>query len=1128
MGDDPKKPDAESLAQTHLQATPEPRPSPASSDATRLRPVHSAPNLLEEPPELPLTAVDGEHYDVGDEVARGGLGRILRAYDKRLHRVVAVKLLRARDPHAELRFMREALITARLQHPAIVPVYEAGRWPDGEPFYAMKLLSGKALSDLITERPALDARLKLLPNVIAVADAIAYAHEHRVIHRDLKPANIMVGAHGETLVIDWGLAKDLDAAEEARAPGTSTPLPAVLSAETIAGSVLGTPAYMPPEQARGEKADERADVYALGAVLYHVLTGKIPLEDLSPAEAMHRVLTGPLPDVARVVDGVPDDLAAIVRKAMAFDRAQRYPSAAEVAADLRRFQEGKLVSVRSYFWWERLWRWTQKNRALMSVAAAALAACVAVGLISVSRVIEERNNAVAARQEADRRSDELVLVQAVTALERDPTAALAWLQQHPGGAELAKLRTVASDAVARGVARHVFRAHEQRVSGVAFGASSNELYSTGADGRLIAYDLSAASVKTVVEPPGVLWVLARSADGKTLAASGGGNQVRVVSSGKVRLLETDGSAVLALELSPDATQLAAGTVGGKLWLWDLRSGAQRELEGHSAEIRDLVFSPDGARLASASWDGTVRVHALRGGEAKLFRAHSDEVWSLDFSPDGRLLATGGADGTVRLWDEALAQVKELRGHRGQVTHLQFSRDGVLATASRDRTVRVWAAPYERARVLEGHGGDVSRVQFSPSGQLLASTGADMTVRLWDLAAASVRVLQGHEAWVNSIAFSPDGRWIASGGQDSSVRVWEVAGAGAAVLPQLSQVALSPSGGARAGVAPGGQLAAVDTGGVVRTLEGSGWRFVSFVSEDLVVAVDGNRDVRWWRPGTGEHRTLARLPTDLGGAVLASGSIAAASYDGMVRVWPVEGGAEQVWPAHKTYTLSIAVTPDGKTLASSGEDGMVKLFDVTTGKSRELPGHVGPIHQLRVSRDGALLASGDMSGDARVWRLGTGEVLVSEKQRGFVRTVALSRDGKWVASGGDDKVVRVRSVSGTASFTLSGPEQAILDVDFSPDGELVAVGSGDRTVRVFDFRSGAARVLRGHSAAVRRVQFGDDGSLLSVDGEGMTMRWKRRELEPLPATRQGLRGWIDTVTSVRIDAEHRPTTAAARR
>src|SRR5689334_4275166 len=157
--------------------------------------------------ELPV--VEPSAYARGPEVARGGMGRVIAARDLRVGRPVAVKELLVRTPARAARFEREARLTARLQHPGIVPIYEIGRWPDGKPFYAMRMVPGRTLHQAIEEARSLAARLAVLPALIAASEAVAYAHGRRIIHRDLKPTNILVGSYGETVVIDWGLAKDL-------------------------------------------------------------------------------------------------------------------------------------------------------------------------------------------------------------------------------------------------------------------------------------------------------------------------------------------------------------------------------------------------------------------------------------------------------------------------------------------------------------------------------------------------------------------------------------------------------------------------------------------------------------------------------------------------------------------------------------------------------------------------------------------------------------------------------------------------------------------------------------------------------------------------------------------------------
>jgi tRNA A-37 threonylcarbamoyl transferase component Bud32 len=335
-------------------------------------------------------------YRVGGEVGRGGLGRVVSAHDLLLDRTVALKELLDDSEDSRRRFQREVLITARLQHPSIVPIYDAGQWPTHAPFYAMKLVGGRPLSDAIAAAPSLEQRLTLLPNVLAVADAIAFAHGERIIHRDLKPHNVLVGPHGETMVIDWGIAKDLGSSDE-DAPGIDAPV-ATRAHETVAGSTLGTPGYMAPEQALGGKVDERSDVYALGAMLYHVLSGTAPHEGDTLQAMLTRIGRGEITPLAEREPRAPAELRAIVTKAMARRPSDRYPTARDVADDLRRYTTDQLVFAYRYTLWHRLRRWVQRNAAA-SVALVLLAAFGAWTLWSLRR--ERRDAFDAARLELE-------------------------------------------------------------------------------------------------------------------------------------------------------------------------------------------------------------------------------------------------------------------------------------------------------------------------------------------------------------------------------------------------------------------------------------------------------------------------------------------------------------------------------------------------------------------------------------------------------------------------------------------------------------------------------------------------------------------------------------------------------
>ncbi|MDX2091829.1 MAG: protein kinase [Kofleriaceae bacterium] len=342
--------------------------------------------------EVP-SPVTTERYELGVEIGRGGMGRVYLAHDRKLGREVAIK--RVADPTGPIahRFAREIALTARLEHPAIVPIHDAGTFPDGSAYYAMRLVGGATLARLVERAADLRARLALLPHVVTIAHAVAYAHSRGVVHRDLKPHNIVVGEFGETMLLDWGLAKTTDDAPDEPVAANTTRDQRdgdTQQATTAHGQIVGTPGFMAPEQAQGRAVDLASDIYGLGATLYFVVTGQRP----------PRVLGD---ELARAE--VPQDLVAIIVRAMQSTPKARYPTATALASDLSRFLTGQLVESRRYTLGERMRRWARKHRALVTVSSAALFAVAMLAVISVRRVLHERGVAETARQAAERQRD---------------------------------------------------------------------------------------------------------------------------------------------------------------------------------------------------------------------------------------------------------------------------------------------------------------------------------------------------------------------------------------------------------------------------------------------------------------------------------------------------------------------------------------------------------------------------------------------------------------------------------------------------------------------------------------------------------------------------------------------------
>jgi serine/threonine-protein kinase len=327
--------------------------------------------------------------------ARGGLGEVHVAEDQELHRPVALKRMQARhagDPEYRRRFLLEAEVTGRLEHPGVVPVYGLLHDAHGGPCYAMRFIEGETLQAALDrfhtppapglKSPGCDSSpfRQLLQRFVTVCNTVAYAHSRGILHRDLKPTNIMLGKFGETLVVDWGLAKQFTRTEREPAPGEATPAPATGAAgSTELGRALGTPAYMSPEQAAGRwnQVGPASDVYGLGATLYTLLTNRPPFQETTLAQLLDRVTRGDFRPPRRVNPAVPAALDAICRKAMAREPVDRYATALDLAADLEHWLAQEPVSAWREPWTVRTRRWCGRHRSLVT----GIAAAVCVGLL---------------------------------------------------------------------------------------------------------------------------------------------------------------------------------------------------------------------------------------------------------------------------------------------------------------------------------------------------------------------------------------------------------------------------------------------------------------------------------------------------------------------------------------------------------------------------------------------------------------------------------------------------------------------------------------------------------------------------------------------------------------------------
>ena len=1085
----------------------------------------AAPAVTDPEPELPID--DPDRYEQITEHARGGLGRIVRAVDRRLGRTVAVKELLRRDDWHEARFVREALITARLEHPGIVPVHEAGRWPNGDPYYVMKLVEGRTLKELMASHVSVRDRLALLPHVIALADAVGYAHSEGVVHRDVKPSNVIVGAFGETIVVDWGLARDCkrDIAE----PEAELIVAAGSGVSTISGKIVGTPAYMAPEQARGEIVDARADVYAIGAVLYELLAGKAPHADDTPQAMLDRVIAGPPTPLATVAPGVPSELADLVAKAMDRMPADRYANATALAEDLRRFQTGKLVSAHAYTPWKLVRKKLAQHRGVVAVAIASTIALGGIGVESFRTVVAERDiargeraRAEDARRSAEDGKRELVLVQAETSLRKDPTAALAWLKLDPvSERDLAEVVDVIDEATAIGSARHVFRPGDW-VFDAAFTPDGKTVVAAVRDSVIRAYDVETGTMREIGRTPSDPQALAISPDGQFAVTGGALGEVIEwpLHGGPSNKLVDHGKPVTSIRFDPDGTRLVVERTGRDEIL-ALADGTVTPIGPSSAKY---------VKIAAGNWDKRValvapnQVAVVEGTTTRPVAQTDRAIDYLALSPTGDtiLLHDGQSVWTVPYTGGALTKLAAYDGMINDIAWAPDHQTGVVIGKRPD--ILLFDLATHVTRELRGHTDQIYSAVFTHDGRGMLTASDDGTARVWNLADDSSIELRGHDDDVYRARLSPDERFAATASLDGSLRVWPIANSDVRVLLEGAPIDELELLGDRALVKTSTALAS--------------WDLETGHREPLVS----------WKQGLG-----LGVPSPDGERLLAVGPAWTLELRGR------DGAAPLVLKGHRGLISHVEWSRDSKTAYSSSYDGTLRRWDLATGTSTTLVEGDVPVRGFAVAADHRVAAQVGESAvmiypDGRAETLGTGpswcvttamfdrvrdRLLIQRCDHGLglydgkhqidlptggyhIERLAVSPDGGRIAGAMGDRTIRVWDVAGKLLTVLRGHGDLVMDVAFSPDGSKLASASYDKTIRIWELATGRHRVLRGHSGAVQRVAWRGAGQLVTASVDGTVRVW------PVPATtlpsQAEVTRRLDAATTARIDAQNRATTA----
>jgi WD40 repeat protein len=1120
------------LACLHLfeQAWPRGRETVPPSDT----PVDSVPR-----PEPAGMAVTIGRFQVRRELGRGGSGHVFLAHDPQLGRDVALKVPRldvVLTPELRDRFLQEARAAAGLDHPNLVPVYDAGEV--GPVCYiASAYCPGTSLDAWLTSRREPVPWWEAAQLVATLADAVQHAHDRGVLHRDLKPANILLQKSdirhtksemaGDSdfgfrisdfipKITDFGLAK-------LRAGGEGV--------QTQSGAIVGTPSYMAPEQAAGRSREigPEGDVYALGAVLYELLTGRPPFAGGTALDTLEQVRSLEPVSPRRLRHGLPRDLETITLKCLEKEPHRRNSTSRELADDLGRLLRGESIRARPVGVAGRLARWCRRNPYLATATGLAAGALLAVAVISVIFGFSQ------ARALKDSEEQRQLLTEAKDALElaavqRQQLAAGQSLEQglrlcEQGYANRGLVRLAhslqlspAQDADLRLMIRRSLRAWRDQVHLL------RAVFPQEVDDAISSVSLDGLTAVTVQrDHSACLW--------DTVTGQPRGAALRHESLVKQTAFSRDGRFVMTW--CEDRTAR----------LWEVARGkpAGPPLR-HSAPLHGVALSPDGQTAATIDSEAAVLLWSTRTGRAlgEPLR-HNSKVVAVGFSPDGRILYTWSADNTARLF--AVDTRKPLGpplAHQGEIAYVALSPDGrTVLTASLDKTARLWgAATGQPLGPPLQHQGEVRAGAFSPDGRLIVTGGEDRAGQLWEVATGKpwgppLR----HDGCIYCVAFSGDGRMVVTGSEDKTVRLWEAA-TGRAVACPLEH----PSCLCWAQLVPSAKsVYTIDNGGPVRVWDVATEPLPRVLVRDqgplthLALSASGrcfattskNGSARLWDTASGRPlgppvrhaKEVWAVGLEPDGRFVLTGS-----QDATAKLWDGETG-KLLLPTlqHAAEIDGVAVSPDGKTVLTGNYDFKARLWEVATGKpTGPVFAHPDKIFKVAFSPDGSRILTGCRDGDARVWDAVTGQLLhtLGPHLTG-VASVAFSPDGQTVLTGGYDHLARIWDLStGKPRGRPLVHRDTVYAVAFSPDGKTAATagGAADKTARLWNASTGhAIGPPLPHGGGVNGVAFSADGrTVLAASEDGMVRQWD----VPVPVAdepeRIGL--WAQVITGLELDGQ----------